>query len=123
MRDIADAFGIGTAISGAGILDFSLDIVEIEGKKISKRGKMSGAKKVIRCRNCFSDRIILEDRKASDYRCTECNSVFKDIFVDAVREGKILYDFPPASDIRKNVTGQFKFLNFNRESGKKLLWV
>ncbi|HEY4695508.1 MAG TPA: nicotinate phosphoribosyltransferase [Candidatus Hydromicrobium sp.] len=110
LRDIADAFGIGTAISGAGILDFSLDIVEIEGKKISKRGKMSGAKKVIRCRNCFSDRIILEDRKASNYRCTECNGVFKDIFVDAVREGKILYDFPAASDIRKNVISQFKFL-------------
>lgn len=110
LRDIVDAFGVGTAISGAKVLDFSLDIVEIEGKKISKRGKMSGAKKVIRCQNCFSDRIILEDRKVSDYRCVECNGTYKDIFIDAVKEGKILYDFPPASDIRKNATGQFEFL-------------
>ena len=110
LRDIVDAFGVGTAISGAKVLDFSLDIVEIEGKKISKRGKMSGAKKVIRCQNCFSDRIILEDRKVSDYRCVECNGTCKDIFIDAVKEGKILYDFPLASDIRKNVTGQFEFL-------------
>ncbi|MDP3011304.1 MAG: nicotinate phosphoribosyltransferase [Candidatus Hydromicrobium sp.] len=110
LRDIVDAFGVGTAISGAKVLDFSLDIVEIEGKKISKRGKMSGAKKVIRCQNCFSDRIILEDRKVSDYRCVECNGIYKDIFIDAVKEGKILYDFPQASDIRKNAIGQFEFL-------------
>lgn len=110
LRDIADAFGIGTAISGAGVLDFSLDIVEIEGKKISKRGKMSGAKKVIRCENCFDDRIILEDGMASDYKCTGCNGEYKEIFIEAIKEGKVLYDFPPASDIRKNVTGQFKFL-------------
>ena len=110
LRDIVDAFGVGTAISGAKVLDFSLDIVEIEGKKISKRGKMSGAKKVIRCQNCFSDRIILEDRKVSDYRCVECNGIYKDIFIDAVKEGKILYDFPQASDIRKNAIGQFQFL-------------
>ena len=110
LRDIVDAFGVGTAISGAKVLDFSLDIVEIEGKKISKRGKMSGAKKVIRCLNCFSDRIILEDRKVSDYRCVECNSNYKDIFIDAVKEGEILYDFPQASDIRKNAIGQFEFL-------------
>ncbi|MBC8389213.1 MAG: nicotinate phosphoribosyltransferase [Actinobacteria bacterium] len=110
LRDIVDAFGVGTAISGAKVLDFSLDIVEIEGKKISKRGKMSGAKKVIRCQNCFSDRIILEDKKVSDYRCVECNSNYKDIFIDAVKEGEILYDFPQASDIRKNAIGQFEFL-------------
>ncbi|MBU4483213.1 MAG: nicotinate phosphoribosyltransferase [Actinobacteria bacterium] len=110
LRDIVHAFGVGTAISGAKVLDFSLDIVEIEGKKISKRGKMSGAKKVIRCQNCFSDRIILEDRKVSDYRCVECNGIYKDIFIDAVKEGKILYDFPQASDIRKNAIGQFQFL-------------
>ncbi|MBU4314671.1 MAG: nicotinate phosphoribosyltransferase [Actinobacteria bacterium] len=110
LRDIVYAFGVGTAISGAKVLDFSLDIVEIEGKKISKRGKMSGAKKVIRCQNCFSDRIILEDRKVSDYRCVECNGIYKDIFIDAVKEGEILYDFPQASDIRKNAIGQFQFL-------------
>lgn len=110
LRDIADIFGVGTAISGAEVLDFSLDIVEIEGKKISKRGKMSGAKKVIRCSKCFNDRIVLEDRKASDYRCNRCGSIYKDIFVDAVKEGKISYEFLQASDIRDKVLSQFKFL-------------
>ncbi len=110
LRDSVDAFGIGTAISGARVMDFSLDIVEIEGKKISKRGKMSGAKKVIRCRNCFSDMVVLEDRKASDFRCSRCNGAYKDIFIDMVKEGRLLCSFPQAADIRKTVAGQFKFL-------------
>ncbi len=110
LKDTADAFGIGTAISGARVLDFSLDIVEIEGKKISKRGKMSGAKKVIRCTGCFNDKIILEGKKASGYRCDRCGGIYQDIFIEAVREGKVLYRFPEASDIRNRVTSQFKFL-------------
>jgi nicotinate phosphoribosyltransferase len=110
LRDIVDVFGVGTAISGARVLDFSLDIVEIEGKIISKRGKMSGAKKVIRCSNCFNDRVVLEDKKASDYKCDRCGGIYKDVFIDAVREGKILYEFPQPVSIRERVLSQFKFL-------------
>jgi nicotinate phosphoribosyltransferase len=110
LKDIVDAFGIGTAVSAARVMDFSLDIVEIEGKKISKRGKKSGAKKVLRCRNCFNDLVVLEDRKASDHRCVKCGGTYSDIFIDAVSEGKLLYSFPAAADIRKTAVGQFKFL-------------
>lgn len=45
-RDIVDAFGIGGAIANAPVIDFSLDIVEIEGKNCAKRGKRSGVKQV-----------------------------------------------------------------------------
>jgi nicotinate phosphoribosyltransferase len=110
LRDIANAFGVGTAICGAGVLDFSLDIVEIEGRKISKRGKMSGAKKVIRCNKCFNDKVVLENNKASDYKCEKCGSIYEEVFIDAVKEGKVLYDFPEASDIRNRVISQFKYL-------------
>lgn len=110
LRDLVDVFGIGTAVSGARVLDFSMDIVEIEGEKIAKRGKMSGAKKVIRCSKCFDDRVILEEKKVSDYRCGKCGSVYKDVFVEAVKEGKILYSFPEASDIREKVLKQLQFL-------------
>ncbi len=110
LKDIVDAFGVGTAISAARVMDFSLDIVEIEGKKISKRGKKSGAKKVLRCRNCFNDLVVLEDRKASDYKCVKCGGAYSDIFIDAVDKGKLLYSFPTAVDIRKTAVDQFKFL-------------
>jgi nicotinate phosphoribosyltransferase len=45
-RDIIDAFGVGGAIANAPVIDFSLDIVEIEGKQKAKRGKKSGVKQV-----------------------------------------------------------------------------
>jgi nicotinate phosphoribosyltransferase len=45
-RDVADAFGVGGAIANAPVIDFSMDIVEIEGRPYAKRGKRSGAKQV-----------------------------------------------------------------------------
>ena len=45
-RDIVDAFGVGGAIANAPVVDFSMDIVEIEGRRCAKRGKRSGAKQV-----------------------------------------------------------------------------
>ncbi|WP_226482606.1 nicotinate phosphoribosyltransferase [Natrinema amylolyticum] len=48
LRDVADGFGVGSHITGADSVDFSLDIVEIEGEPISKRGKLSGVKDAYR---------------------------------------------------------------------------
>jgi nicotinate phosphoribosyltransferase len=110
LKDIVDAFGIGTAISSARVMDFSLDIVEIEGVKIAKRGKKSGAKKVLRCKNCFNDLIVLEERKASECSCTKCGGSYSDVSISALDKGRLLYGFPPAEDIRKNTIGQFNFL-------------
>jgi nicotinate phosphoribosyltransferase len=45
-RDIADAFGVGGAIANAPVIDFAMDIVEMEGRPYAKRGKRSGAKQV-----------------------------------------------------------------------------
>jgi len=45
-RDCADAFGVGGAIANAPVIDFGMDIVEIEGEPRAKRGKRSGAKQV-----------------------------------------------------------------------------
>lgn len=45
-RDVADAFGIGGAIASAPVIDFSMDIVEVDGRKCAKRGRRSGAKQV-----------------------------------------------------------------------------
>ena len=45
-RDCVDAFGIGGAIANAPVIDFAMDIVEIEKKPKAKRGKKSGAKQV-----------------------------------------------------------------------------
>ncbi len=65
-----DGFGIGTSISNAPVINFSMDIVEIEGKPIAKRGKPSGAKKVVRCDKCFASKIIPMKQNIS--QCPQC---------------------------------------------------
>jgi nicotinate phosphoribosyltransferase len=45
-RDCVNAFGVGGAIANAPVIDFALDIVEIEGEPKAKRGKRSGVKQV-----------------------------------------------------------------------------
>jgi len=56
-RDIVNAFGVGGSIANAPVIDFSLDIVEIEGKIYSKRGKKSGVKEVYEFEN--GDHLLL----------------------------------------------------------------
>ncbi|MDZ7839030.1 MAG: nicotinate phosphoribosyltransferase [Actinomycetota bacterium] len=104
----ADSFGVGTSISGARVLDFALDIVEIEGIKVAKRGKMSGAKKVIRCSNCFNDKVVLEQEKAENITCQECGSRFNELFMEVIKDGKLLKDLPSAITIREKVLNQLK---------------
>lgn len=41
-----DGIGVGSFISNANPVDFGLDIVQIDGEAISKRGKLSGVKEV-----------------------------------------------------------------------------
>ncbi len=48
LRDVADGFGVGGYVSNADPVDFALDIVEIDGEPIAKRGKLSGAKEAYR---------------------------------------------------------------------------
>ncbi len=59
LRDIVDAFGVGTSIAGAKPMDFALDIVEREGKFVAKRGKRGGMKQVYRNWSKLDDEIRL----------------------------------------------------------------
>ncbi|MFN3383581.1 MAG: nicotinate phosphoribosyltransferase [Archaeoglobaceae archaeon] len=59
LREIADAFGVGTAISAAKPVDFAMDMVERDGKFCAKRGKRSGMKQVYRNWEKLEDEIRL----------------------------------------------------------------
>jgi nicotinate phosphoribosyltransferase len=48
LRDHVAGFGVGSYISNADPVDFSLDIVDVEGEPAAKRGKLSGPKQVYR---------------------------------------------------------------------------
>jgi nicotinate phosphoribosyltransferase len=110
LRNLVYAFGVGTAISGAEVVDFALDIVEVEGKPMAKRGKKSGAKKVLRCKECGNDMVVPERRTKLSKKCPECGGLLEDLFIEAIKDGKMKYSFPGAEQLRKKVMGQYRYL-------------
>jgi nicotinate phosphoribosyltransferase len=100
---LADAYGVGTAISNAPVIDFSMDIVEVEGTPLAKRGKMSGSKAVLRCRECGATRVCPATEKPG--RCP-CGGAEEDILVPFVSQGALQYELPTASQIRDFVLKQ-----------------
>ena len=58
LNPLVDGYGLGTSISNARVVDFSMDIVEIDGKPLAKRGKASGSKRAMRCVRCLGDRCF-----------------------------------------------------------------
>ena len=100
---LADAYGVGTAISNAPVIDFSMDIVEIGGKPLAKRGKMSGSKRVFRCTDCGATRV---SPASQEPRTCVCGGAEEDILVPFVSQGDLQYDLPTASQIRDFVLEQ-----------------
>ncbi len=100
---VADAYGVGTAISNAPVVDFSMDIIEIDGHPVAKRGKMSGSKRIFRCKECFNTRVC--PAKESPGRCS-CGGVEEEILVPFISKGHLLQALPKASQIRDYVLEQ-----------------
>ncbi|WP_323173052.1 nicotinate phosphoribosyltransferase [Natrialba sp. PRR66] len=84
LRDVADGFGVGSHITEAASLDFSLDIVEIEGEPISKRGKLSGVKEVYRTAD-GGHHVALADGDAPD----DADPLLEPL----VRDGELVREF------------------------------
>jgi len=104
----ADGFGVGTAISGAPIIDFAFDIVEKEGRPVAKRGKLGGRKEVWRCPRCLRDLV----RPAGGQRpsCPLCQSETQPLLKPLIKEGRIVAQLPKPEEIRRYVLEQLQRL-------------
>jgi len=100
---IADAYGVGTAISNAPVVDYSMDIIEKNGHPLSKRGKMSGRKTVFRCKECFNARVAVKNETA---RNCSCGGAEEDLLVPLLSNRNIEYNLPDPSQIRDFVLEQ-----------------
>jgi len=105
----ADAFGVGTWVSGAPTLDFAMDIVEVEGKPHAKRGKLGGRKQVWRCRECLTDEVKPADHPAPT--CRVCGGEMEPMLKPLIKNGKIVADLPEPTEIRKRVLAQLRKLD------------
>ena len=100
LKPLVDAFGVGTSISNAPVVDFAMDIMEVEGRPFAKRGKWSGAKDVVKCRNCASRKVI---PLGSEPGACSCGGRFESLFTPLIKNGRIARKLPAAKEIREGV--------------------
>jgi nicotinate phosphoribosyltransferase len=103
LRPVVDAFGVGTSISDAPVVDFAMDIMEIDGVPLAKRGKWSGAKDVIRCPSCASRRVV---PLGSEALLCACGGEFKSLFVPLISGGNIALRLPKPREIKEYLSGR-----------------
>jgi len=108
LNPLVDAYGIGTSITNAPVVDFAMDIMEIEGRPVAKRGKWSGSKRVLRCRRCNSSMIVPLKRRG--HRC-HCGGQMRDVLLPFVEDGRMLRPIRPPREIRGYVLKQVKGLD------------
>lgn len=105
LNPCADAYGVGTAISNARVIDFSLDIVEIERKPFAKRGKLSGRKQVWQCNKCGRREVTLANKRP--IKCS-CGGRFEGLIRPLMRKGRLVTKLPKVQEIRKAVLKELK---------------
>ncbi len=112
LKDIVDAFGVGTSIAVPPSVDLSMDIIEVydedSGTWIprSKRGKMPGMKQVYRCRPIVEDYI---DVPGKDVVCSD-GSKARPLLSKVMDRGRILVDLPSVDEIRAYVLDQLRYV-------------
>lgn len=103
LNEVADAYGVGTCISNAPVIDFSMDIVEIDEKPVAKRGKTSGRKTVYIGKSPLDIQIMLKNGKNPDGIQSLTKLGFKD--------GEIITTLPTDEQIKKYINSQTKELS------------
>lgn len=89
-------YGVGGAIAAAPPVDFSLDIVEIDGSGVAKRGKKSGRKALLLC-DCGARTVVPAPVGVATWPCPGCGV---DV-ADALRPPADPY--PPVEELRGRV--------------------
>jgi nicotinate phosphoribosyltransferase len=109
LSPVVDAFGVGTCISNAPVVDFAMDIMEVSGVPLAKRGKWSGAKDVLRCASCGARVTVpLSLKKA----VCACGGKYKSLFTPLIANGKVTTELPRPREIREFVLKGIKGLEF-----------
>ncbi len=109
LSPVVDAYGVGTSIANAPVVDLALDIVEIEGVPIAKRGKTSGRKQVWRCLACYQDEVLPLGIEPGP---CHCGGERQGMLVPLTERGEVVTDLPSAHAIRERVLEQIPHFDF-----------
>ncbi len=97
------SFGVGTSIANAPTLDFSMDLVEKDGKSFAKRGKFAGRKFPYRCPSCYTMGVSL---KSDDEIKCDCGNVMEMIERPIMKNGKRVAPEVKPKEVREYVIRQ-----------------
>jgi nicotinate phosphoribosyltransferase len=103
LNPFVDGYGIGTSISNAPVVDYAMDIMEVQGRPFAKRGKWSGSKRVLFCPRCGERRVVPNKPNNGKRHKSSCGRLFEDLLVPVLREGKYLIRPEPPSRLRGQV--------------------
>jgi len=102
----ADGFGVGTSIANANTIDFAMDIIELEGKPLAKRGKFAGRKKVFKTIKDGSVHYRILPFGSEDKFDT-----FEESLLPVMLNGEVVYKEESPDDIRSYVLNQLRDVN------------
>lgn len=108
LNPYAHGYGIGTSLSNAPTINFSLDIVEIEGKLVSKKGKAAGEKEILECKRCGNRKVALI--RDSKNNC-DCGNDMTVLTKNIMKKGKFLGEKEQVNLIRNRVLREMRFLD------------
>ncbi len=130
LAPVVDAFGVGTSISNAPVLDFAMDIVEVDGRPLAKRGKWSGPKDLLRCPVCGARSVV--SLGTVDVPCTcrgafylfkgddgsgpepcSCEGTMESLFLPLIEGGRPVREEKKASEVRGYVLERIKGLSID----------
>ena len=95
LNPVCDGYGVGTYIASARTIDFSLDIVEIDGAPIAKRGKESGRKALLVCEACGARAVVAAKPGTDTHACPACGAPAEDALVPPPEP------YPPVAALRE----------------------
>lgn len=102
LNPLVDSYGVGTSVSNAPTIDYSMDIVSIEGKPLSKKGKMSGEKKIFNCPSCGNRLVVPYEQETL---ICDCGTTMEPLTSHLMVKGKI-EESPSPRKIREFVLNQ-----------------
>ncbi len=104
LRDVVDAFGVGTAIACPPSIDLAFDIVETKGKAIAKKGKLPGRKEVYRCTACHRHHLVPSLERVAT--CPVCGGSVERLLQPLLERGTLVAEQPTPRTIRRYVLDQ-----------------
>ncbi|MEN3048018.1 MAG: nicotinate phosphoribosyltransferase [Candidatus Caldarchaeales archaeon] len=100
LADVADGFGVGTSIAFPPSVDLAMDIVEVDGSPLSKRGKFPGRKQVYRCER-FHDTLVPRNKELE--RCPTCGGDVRPLLRPVMLDGELIEPIESPREIRERV--------------------